>query len=165
MTSKGEFTITFRWHNLEQMSRVAALCATLWQPPAVVLMEGELGVGKTALIQAVLKVWGVATGVKSPTFDLVHLYQAECGAIYHADLYRIQQAEELEMLDLPDGRSHQTLLVEWGHWLRDWYPDRWDADLTEDTQGSRMMTLTAVGSEPIKRMTTWEGRMHANPRG
>jgi tRNA threonylcarbamoyladenosine biosynthesis protein TsaE len=164
MTSKGESIVTFQWHNLEQMGQVATSCAVLWEPPAVVLLEGDLGVGKTALIQAVLKVWGVTTGVKSPTFDLVHLYHADTGDIYHADLYRIQQAEELEMLDLPDARDPSTLLVEWGRWLRGWYPDRWDAHLTVDTRGSRIMTLTAVGEEPIKRMITWEESMHENPR-
>lgn len=166
MISKGESTITFQWHNLEEMHQVAAICATLWRPPTVVLLEGELGVGKTALIQAVLKVWGVATGVKSPSFDLVHWYQTEGGVIYHADLYRIQQAEELEMLDLPvpDSRSQEALLVEWGRWLRDWYPDRWDAHLMQDTRGPRIMTVTALGEESINRMTRWEESRHANPR-
>lgn len=163
MTSRDASTITFPWHNLGEMDQVATICATLWRPPAVVLFEGELGVGKTALIQAVLKVWGIATGVKSPTFDLVHLYPMNGKIVYHADLYRIQQADELDMLDLPNDPSHETLLVEWGHWLRDGYPDRWEAHLMQEPRGGRIMNLTALGAEPIKRMTRWRESSHANP--
>lgn len=163
MTSRDVSTITFPWHNLDEMGQVATICARLWRPPAVVLFEGELGVGKTALIQAVLKVWGVATEVKSPTFDLVHLYPTNAGMVYHTDLYRIQQADELDILDLPNDPSQETLLVEWGQWLRDWYPVRWDAHLMQEPRGGRIMNLTALGEEPIKRMTRWRGSSHANP--
>lgn len=162
MSSRERSTITFQWHSLSEMDRVATICAVLWCAPAVVLLEGDLGVGKTALVQAVLKLWGVRGRVKSPTFDLVHIYELTSTTVYHADLYRIRQAEELETLDLPEPLSHQVLLVEWGEWVRDWYPERWDAHLTRDPDGTRVLALRAHGRVPVQRMAEWGETAHAN---
>ncbi len=156
MSSKDKSTITFRWHNLYEMGRVAEACARLWRPPTVVLFEGDLGVGKTSLIQAVLPMWGVPGRVKSPTFDLVHMYEASSITVYHADLYRINQADELDALDLPEPRPHEILLVEWGAWIRDWYRERWDALLAMESDGLRVLRLQAHGTEPLQRVAEWE---------
>lgn len=162
MSSRDTSTITFPWHSLSQMDTVAKSCAELWAAPAVVLFAGDLGVGKTALIQAVLRAWGVSAGVKSPTFDLVHIYDLASITVYHADLYRIRHADELEALDLPEPTSHEVLLVEWGHWVRDWYPERWEANLTMGSDGTRHLALNAHGRLPLQRMAEWRMITHAD---
>lgn len=78
----------------------------------IVLLEGELGAGKTTLARAMLRALGHEGTVPSPTYTLVEPYELASGKVYHVDLYRIVDANELEFLgwsELGDG----LLLVEW----------------------------------------------------
>jgi len=64
------------------------------------LLEGTMGAGKTTLVKALCAQLGVRDNVTSPTFSLVHEYEAAAGAfIYHFDFYRIQREEEILDLD------------------------------------------------------------------
>lgn len=78
----------------------------------LILLQGELGAGKSTLARALLRGLGHSGPVPSPTYTLVEPYEFAEGDVYHVDLYRIGSAEELEFLgwdDLSDG----LLLVEW----------------------------------------------------
>lgn len=78
----------------------------------LILLQGELGAGKTTLARAMLGALGHAGRVPSPTYTLVEPYDLPGGMIYHVDLYRISDESELEYLgweDLGDGLT----LVEW----------------------------------------------------
>ena len=59
-------------------------------PPLVVALAGDLGAGKTTLAQAMCRGYGVTEPVTSPTFALVHRYDAARSPVYHLDLYRIR---------------------------------------------------------------------------
>ena len=76
------------------------------------LLEGELGAGKSTLARAFLVSLGHAGAVPSPTYTLVEPYTLPLHTIYHIDLYRIADAEELEFLgwsDMEDGLK----VIEW----------------------------------------------------
>ena len=89
--------------------RLAAVLQT-----GVVYLEGELGAGKTALARAILQGRGFAGKVKSPTYTLVEPYHVEGDNIYHLDLYRLSDPEELEWLGLRDMlEGRHLLLIEW----------------------------------------------------
>jgi tRNA threonylcarbamoyladenosine biosynthesis protein TsaE len=78
----------------------------------IILLQGELGSGKSTLARAVLRALGHEGAVPSPTYTLVEPYSFPGLAVYHIDLYRISDEEELEFLgwsDLEDGLR----LVEW----------------------------------------------------
>lgn len=73
------------------------------QPPLVVLLSGDLGAGKTTWVRAVLRAWGWAGTVRSPTYTLLETYDATAiGPVHHLDLYRLRTPEELEDLGLAD---------------------------------------------------------------
>jgi tRNA threonylcarbamoyladenosine biosynthesis protein TsaE len=91
----------------------ARLAADL-RPGAVVLLEGGLGAGKTALARAMIRALTGDTGldVPSPSFALVQPYEAGGVPVLHADLYRLndpREIDELGLLDLSDG----IVIVEW----------------------------------------------------
>lgn len=89
------------------------LGATL-EPPIIVAISGELGAGKTTLVQAICRGAGVSEPVTSPTFALVHRYDGACYVVYHLDLYRLEKPEELTNLGWDDiASSHSIVLVEW----------------------------------------------------
>ena len=83
-------------------------------PGAVVLLEGDLGAGKTALARAIIRslVGDPDLDVPSPTFALVQPYDGQKGPILHADLYRLGDSREVEELGLLDNDAG-IVLVEW----------------------------------------------------
>lgn len=84
------------------------------RPPLVIGLSGPLGAGKTVLVQAFCRGYGVIEAVTSPTFALVHEYAAPRSAVYHIDLYRIAGPEELTALAWDEIVSAQAVvLVEW----------------------------------------------------
>lgn len=84
------------------------------RPPLVIGLSGPLGAGKTVLVQAFCRGYGVIDTVTSPTFALVHEYAAPRSAVYHIDLYRIAGPEELTALAWDEIVSAQAVvLVEW----------------------------------------------------
>jgi len=97
--------------------------------PAVVLLIGDLGAGKTTLAKGIVKGLGAAApeDVSSPTYTLIHEF-GEKDKVYHIDLYRLERESEVRALgldDLLDGNS--ILLVEWG----ERFPALWPADRIE----------------------------------
>lgn len=101
---------------LTDAAATEALGARLAQSlvPAIVYLQGDLGTGKTTLTRGLLRGLGHEGRVRSPTYTLVEPYRFAGGVIYHLDLYRLADPEELEWLGLRDMLAeHALLLVEW----------------------------------------------------
>src|SRR5688572_32783085 len=90
----------------------------------VVALEGDLGAGKTTLARGLLRGLGHEGEVASPTFPIVQPYEALRVPVWHVDLYRIEQASELEELALDDAHDHAALVIEW--------PERLGAALSDE---------------------------------
>ena len=81
---------------------------------SIVAIIGQMGSGKTTLVQAIVSQLGSDEAVSSPTFGLVHEYNIRNGMIVHMDLYRLEQESELEQLGFDDYLSTGNLcLIEW----------------------------------------------------
>jgi tRNA threonylcarbamoyladenosine biosynthesis protein TsaE len=95
-------------------AELGASIARELRPGDIVLLEGDLGAGKTALARAIIRSLAAdpALDVPSPTFALVQPYDTRAGQVLHADLYRLgdpREVDELGLLDNPDA----IVLVEW----------------------------------------------------
>jgi tRNA threonylcarbamoyladenosine biosynthesis protein TsaE len=87
------------------------------EPPALVLLTGDLGTGKTTLTKGIVAGLGAASEdeVTSPTFTLVHAYgQTGASKVYHADLYRIEGFHDFETLGLEEIFTKPAVVIlEW----------------------------------------------------
>lgn len=137
--------------------------ARLMSGGGVLYLRGTLGAGKTTLARGLLRGLGHSGAVKSPTYTLVEPYQFGGRRVYHFDLYRLADPEELEYMGIRDYFSDQNLcIVEW--------PDRGagvipgaDLDLLlAPAEGGRTATLKAAtpkGQTLLSAITT-----HGGPR-
>jgi len=82
--------------------------------PCILTFSGEIGAGKTTFVRALLRALGVKSAIKSPTFSLVETYECADFVLHHFDFYRIDNAGELDELDLRDYLSDDAVCcIEW----------------------------------------------------
>jgi tRNA threonylcarbamoyladenosine biosynthesis protein TsaE len=87
----------------------------------VVGIIGELGAGKTTLVQSIVEAWGYRRGANSPTFALANEYVTPHGTIYHMDMYRLKP-HELAGFPLEDYWGAGLCLIEWADRVRERLP-------------------------------------------
>ncbi|PYV14583.1 MAG: tRNA (adenosine(37)-N6)-threonylcarbamoyltransferase complex ATPase subunit type 1 TsaE [Acidobacteria bacterium] len=100
----------------EETIQLAMDLARQLSPPCLILLEGELGSGKTTFTKGLVAGLGAAREdeVTSPTFALVHEYGGK-GRVFHVDLYRVETPRELQTLGLEDLLTRSAFeIVEWG---------------------------------------------------
>ena len=145
MTTANRLTIT-----TSSVARTRALgrrLARLLHPGDVVLLQGPLGAGKTALAQGVGAGLKVEGPVNSPSFVLLAKHEGDT-PFYHADLYRLTSVEEVDELALAEQSADGVLLVEWPERGLDALPDEHllvALDMVEDQPNARRITLAAIG--------------------
>ena len=107
-------SIEFISRGTEYTRRVGIRLGTILKSGDVICLEGDLGSGKTTLVQGMAAGWGSLDQVTSPTFVLVNLYRRlDGGQFHHLDAYRLSDAKEAEELDLETYIETGPLVVEW----------------------------------------------------
>ena len=129
-------------------AELAKTVASVSRPGDVIALWGDLGAGKTVFARAFINARaGTPQEVPSPTYTLVQIYDdAGGGGIYHFDLYRIEDAGELEELGMEEAFSGGISLIEWPDRMKNLLPaDRLDLSLTQGA-GQRQAALKGFGS-------------------
>ncbi|MDO4604630.1 MAG: tRNA (adenosine(37)-N6)-threonylcarbamoyltransferase complex ATPase subunit type 1 TsaE [Helcococcus sp.] len=109
--------------NLDELEKFSIKLAKKLQNGDVISLIGDLGAGKTTLVQFLAKELGIDDYVTSPTFSIVNIYDGDY-QINHLDLYRLENPSELEQIDYetyfyPDGIT----FIEWAKMGGDYLPD------------------------------------------
>ncbi len=113
----------------------------------VVRLFGDLGAGKTTLARAVIEALTGEADAPSPTYTLVQAYDTHDGRLLaHADLYRLEDEDELEELGLDEALEHGMALIEWPDRAPSFAPtNRLDLSLRELPSGDREAELSGHG--------------------
>lgn len=135
--------------NLEMTQRLGKVLGQILPAGNVLLLEGDLGTGKTSLIQGLGKGLGISDGIVSPTFTLINEYHDGRVPLYHLDLYRLtpQQVDELYLetywqgVEVPPG----IVAIEWSERLLH-RPSSYLFIALNHQDGARQATLKTVGS-------------------
>lgn len=117
MATVQKSTREFVTRSAEETIALGRELAAILVPPKLVLLRGDLGVGKTTLVKGIAAAFDAAdeADVTSPTFTLIHEYRGPQASLFHIDLYRVDTPRQLETLGLDDLISESTvLLIEWG---------------------------------------------------
>lgn len=93
---------------------VGATIAEILSFPKCIYLDGAMGAGKTTLTASILAGLGYKGSVTSPTYNLVQEYQIGQGTVYHMDLYRLEEPDELEYLAIDDLWTEESIfIIEW----------------------------------------------------
>ena len=112
------------------------------QAPLLITVSGELGAGKTTLVQAICAGYGVTDAVTSPTYAIAHEYLAPRSPVHHLDLYRLERPDQLDEVGWDELlTSRSVVLVEW--------PERAGDRLTG---GHVTLSLQHLPGDPERRL-------------
>ncbi len=155
--------IRVRTTSAEETREVGEALAALLRARDAVVLTGELGAGKTTLVQGVARGLGIEDQVSSPTFTLVKEYSGILD-LAHVDVYRLDRVQQVVDLGLEElGGGDDVLLVEWGDTIEELLPDdRLRVELvTDDAEGEsvRSITVEAVGPAWHDRVAELEAAM------
>lgn len=138
----------FFWNGEEDTAKFGRRLGELLFSGATVVLNGDLGAGKTTLSQSVGAGLGVDDYITSPTFALVNEYEGRL-PMYHMDVYRIEAVDELDDLGLDDYfYSDGVSVVEWGERIERFLPeDRLELRIEKVSEMDRKVTVQASGEK------------------
>jgi tRNA threonylcarbamoyl adenosine modification protein YjeE len=101
-------------HNLKDLEVVLEKLIPYLKNKDILFFEGNLGAGKTTSARFIIQsLVGEMIDVPSPTFNLVHTYESKKGPLWHFDLYRLREEEELFDVGIEEALVDGILLIEW----------------------------------------------------
>ncbi|MCP4442254.1 MAG: tRNA (adenosine(37)-N6)-threonylcarbamoyltransferase complex ATPase subunit type 1 TsaE [Aureispira sp.] len=116
------------WHikKLEDLDTVAQELLPTIKEYKKVVFNGEIGAGKTTLIKILCKLLGVEDATSSPTYSIINEYESAEGTVYHIDLYRLKQEQEVFDIGLVELLEEEDsyFFIEWPELVLSWMPDK-----------------------------------------
>jgi tRNA threonylcarbamoyladenosine biosynthesis protein TsaE len=153
---------TIKVESAEQTMAIGEKLAPYLQPQDLILLDGDLGAGKTTFTKGLAKGLGITKPIKSPTFTIIREYQDGRIPLYHMDVYRLEEGggDDLGLEEYFNGDG--VNVVEWSKFVADELPDKYLRIIfrRDDSQGDNVRTLTfeAKGDRFEKMITDILGK-------
>lgn len=143
----------------EATKQLAATLAPYLHAGDVIVLDGDLGAGKTQFVQGVAAALGVRAAVTSPTFNILLEYHDGRLPLYHYDLYRLDarwQLEDIDYYGAIDGDGDGAAFVEWAEKFPEDMPyDYLEITITADGDGARRIVAHSFGSRSRQLLCVW----------
>ena len=133
----------YKSNSLEDTARIALEFARNLKPGDVVLLYGEMGVGKTVFTNGLCRALGACDYATSPTFTVVNEYDGGDFPVYHFDMYRIEDEDELYELGFDEYLNTGGIcIIEWPQNIPNWLPENHiHVDILKDSPTSRTIVI------------------------
>ncbi|MBQ3106451.1 MAG: tRNA (adenosine(37)-N6)-threonylcarbamoyltransferase complex ATPase subunit type 1 TsaE [Eggerthellaceae bacterium] len=150
-------TYTRKTNSAEATKQLAATLAPYLRPGDVVVLDGDLGAGKTQFVQGVAAALGIRAQVTSPTFNVLLEYHDGKLPLYHFDLYRLEYEDQLEDIgyyETTDGDG--ASFIEWGHRFPEALPYGYlEITISQDEGGTRTVRAHSYGERSRQLLFLW----------
>jgi tRNA threonylcarbamoyladenosine biosynthesis protein TsaE len=134
-------------HSLEEIPATAKKIVDFCKGEKIWVFKGDLGAGKTTMIKAIAKVFGIVDRVSSPTFSLINEYQNDSGTVfYHFDFYRVENPEEVLEIGVEEYfYSGNHCWIEWAEKIPGFLPPEFVLiDIEIEFDGVRKIILSQI---------------------
>ena len=137
-------------NNLDELNHFANVLVRHLEPSDLILLNGDLGAGKTTLTQFIGKHLGVKRNINSPTFNIIKSYKGSNLKLHHMDCYRLEDSDE----DLGFDEYFQDegiTIIEWSQFIQDLLPkEHLIINIEALSETKRTIKLEAQGTHYLK---------------
>ncbi|KAA2274616.1 tRNA (adenosine(37)-N6)-threonylcarbamoyltransferase complex ATPase subunit type 1 TsaE [Staphylococcus haemolyticus] len=137
-------------NNLDELNHFADVLVRHLEPSDLILLNGDLGAGKTTLTQFIGKHLGVKRNINSPTFNIIKSYKGSNLKLHHMDCYRLEDSDE----DLGFDEYFQDegiTIIEWSQFIQDLLPkEHLIINIETLSETKRTIKLEAQGTHYLK---------------
>ena len=137
-------------HSPEETMNFAYKLATQLNVGDTIILNGDLGSGKTKFTEGILKYFGLENEISSPTFTIVNEYNAENLNIYHFDVYRFADSSEFYAIGGEDYFSQGLCIIEWGTIISDALPNEYieiNFEKSNENDNYRLLKIRTIGNK------------------
>ena len=137
-------------HSADETMDFASNLASKLKIGDTIVLNGDLGAGKTKFTEGFLKFFGLDKEISSPTFTIVNEYNADNFNIYHFDVYRLEDSSEFYAIGGEDYFSSGICIIEWGFIIADALPKDYiqiSFDRLHENENYRLITIETVGNK------------------
>lgn len=137
-------------HSPEETMNFASKLAEKLNVGDVIVLNGDLGSGKTKFTEGILKYFGLEAEISSPTFTIVNEYNSKDFNIYHFDVYRFSNSNEFYAIGGEDYFSQGLCIIEWGTIISDALPNDYieiNFEKTDDNVDYRLLKIRTFGNK------------------
>lgn len=122
-------------HSEEETKKVARQISENIDKNAVIVLNGELGAGKTKFTEGFLSYFGLENEISSPTFTIVNEYTNNKATVYHFDVYRLEDCDEFYAIGGEEYFSKGICIIEWGEIIEEALPQHYiKIDIKKDEE-------------------------------
>ncbi|MGL5150234.1 MAG: tRNA (adenosine(37)-N6)-threonylcarbamoyltransferase complex ATPase subunit type 1 TsaE [Clostridium sp.] len=142
----------FEVFSIEETTKIGIYLGNLLNPGDIVCLTGDLGTGKTHISKGIAQGLGITENITSPTFTIVNEYDSGRLKLYHFDVYRVSDPDEIYAIGFDDYIfSNGVSLIEWANYIEDILPREYihihiEKDLTNG-ENFRKILINSYGEK------------------
>ena len=134
----------FITYSEEETKQLAKQLASKIDKTSVIILNGELGAGKTKFTEGFLSYFGLEKEISSPTFTIVNEYKNDKATIYHFDVYRLSDIDEFYAIGGEEYFTKGICIIEWGEIIKQALPEHYikiDIKKSEENTEKRILCI------------------------